>query len=87
MPIGVIVEPGTRETFTPRELVDAYEKFMKHGPRYLDAQSGIGGSAYRFDTRLLLVYEEPESGLVVLTQPRTAGRMDTDPPSGRRNFG
>jgi hypothetical protein len=70
MRIGVIVEPGTRETFTPRELTDAYERFMEHGPRYLDARSGIEGSVYRFDTRVLVVYEEPETGVVVLTQPR-----------------
>ena len=41
MPIGVIVEPSTRETFAPSELADAYKKFMKHGRRYLDDQSGM----------------------------------------------
>jgi hypothetical protein len=79
MPTSVVVEPGTRETFTPRELTDAYEKFMKHGPRYLDAQSGIEGSAYRFDTRVLVVYEEPETGVVVLTQPRRRGILRNSP--------
>ena len=69
MPIGVIVEPSTRETFMPCELADAYEKFLASGPRYLDAQSGIEGSVYRFGTRVLLVYEEPETGLVVLIHP------------------
>ncbi len=69
MPTGVIVGRGTRETFTPRELTDAYKKFMKHGPLYLDAKSGIEGSVYRFGTRVLVVYEEPETGLVVLNHP------------------
>ena len=68
MPIGAIVDPSTRETFTPRELADAYEEFLASGPRYLDAQSGIEGSVYRFGTRVLVVYEEPETGLVVLVQ-------------------
>jgi hypothetical protein len=69
MPTSVIVEPSTRETFTPRELTDAYKRFMKHGPQYLDAESGIEGSAYRFGTRVLIVYEEPETGVVVLIHP------------------
>ena len=69
MSAGVIIEPRTRETFTPRELTDAYKKFMKHGPRYLDAESGIEGSVYRFGMRVLVVYEEPETGLVVLIHP------------------
>ena len=69
MSTGVIIEPRTRETFTPRELTDAYKKFMKHGPRYLDAESGIEGSVYRFGMRVLVVYEEPETGLVILIHP------------------
>ena len=69
MPTGVIVGPSARGTFTPREITDAYKKFTKHGPRYLDAESGIEGSAYRFGTRVLAVYEEPETGLVVLIHP------------------
>jgi hypothetical protein len=69
MPIGAIVEPSTRETFTPRELADAYEEFLASGTRYLDAQSGIEGSVYRFGTRVLVVYEEPETGLVALIHP------------------
>ena len=69
VPTGVIVQPSAREMFTPRELTDAYKKFMKHGPRYLDAESGIEGSVYRFGTRVLIVYEEPKSGVVVLIHP------------------
>jgi hypothetical protein len=53
----------------PRELADAYEKFLASGPRYLDAQTSVEGSVYRFGTRVLVVYEEPETGLVVLTHP------------------
>jgi hypothetical protein len=68
MPIGVIVEPSTRETFMPRELAEAYKKFLASGPRYLDAQSGIEGSVYRLGTRVLVVYEVTETGLVVLVQ-------------------
>jgi hypothetical protein len=75
MPTSVIVEPGTRETFTPGELTDAYKRFMKYGPRYLDAESGIEGSVYGFGTRTVVVYEEPESGVVVLTQPRRRGLL------------
>jgi hypothetical protein len=69
MPISVIVEPSTRETFTPRELADAYEEVMKHGPRYLDAESGIEGSVYRFGMRVLILYEEPETGVMVFCSP------------------
>ena len=69
MPIGAIVQPTTRKAFTPRELTNAYKKFMKHGPRYLDAESGIEGSVYRFGMRVLVVYEEPETWLVVLIHP------------------
>jgi hypothetical protein len=64
-----LVEPSTRETFMPRELAEAYKKFLASEPRYLDAQSGIEGAVYRFGTRVLVVYEEPETGLVVLIHP------------------
>jgi hypothetical protein len=69
MPIGVIVEPSIRETFTLRELVEAYKKFLEHGPQYLDAESGIEGSVYRFGTRVLVIYEEPETEVIVLIHP------------------
>jgi len=69
MATGVIVQPSAREMFTPRELTDAYKEFTKHGPRFLEAEGGIEGSVYRFGTRVLIVYEEPESGLVVLIHP------------------
>ena len=69
--IGVLVEPSAREAFTPRELTDAYKDFEKRGPQYLDAETGIKASAYRFGDRVLLVYEEAETGVVVLMHPST----------------
>jgi hypothetical protein len=66
---SVVVEPSARETFTPRELADAYKEFTEHGPHYLDAETGLSASAYRFGERVLLVYEESETGLVVLIHP------------------
>jgi hypothetical protein len=68
---SVVVEPSARETFTPRELAAAYEEFREHGAQYQDAETGLSASAYRFGERLLLVYEESEAGLVVLTHPRS----------------
>jgi hypothetical protein len=67
--MSVVVEPSARESFTPRELADAYKEFTEHGPQYLEAETGIGASAYRFGKRVLLVYEESETGVVVLIHP------------------
>ena len=64
--MSVVVTPSARETFTPRELTDAYKDFETRGPQYLDDETGIKASAYRFGERVLLVYEESESGLVTL---------------------
>jgi len=64
--MSVVVTPSARETFTPRELADAYKDFETRGPQYLDDETGIKASAYRFGERVLLVYEESESGLVTL---------------------
>ena len=69
--MSVVVEPSARETFTPRELAAAYQEFLERGPQYLDAETGLSASAYRFGERVLLVYEESETGLVVLTHPRS----------------
>ena len=63
---SVIVDPSAREAFTPQELTEAYKDFEARGPRYLDAETGIKATAYRFDERVLLVYEEADSGVVVL---------------------
>jgi hypothetical protein len=67
--VGVLVTPSARETFTPRELTAAYKVFKERGPHYLDAETGLGASAHRFGERVLLVYEESETGLVVLMHP------------------
>ncbi len=67
--MGVVVEPSAREMFTPRELTDAYEQFKERGPQYVDAESGLSASAYWFGTRVLIVYEESETGVVVLIHP------------------
>jgi len=66
---SVVVMPSAREAFTPRELTDAYEQFLERGPQHVDAESGLEASAYRFGERMLLVYEEAETGLVVLIHP------------------
>jgi hypothetical protein len=65
----VVVTPSAREAFTPRELTDAYKDFETLGPQHLDAETGIKAAAYRFDERVLLVYEEAEAGVVVLMHP------------------
>ena len=67
--MSVVVEASARETFTPRELADAYEDFETRGPQYLDAETDVKAAAYRFGTRVLLVYEESETGVVVLIHP------------------
>jgi hypothetical protein len=67
--VGVVVTPSARETFTPGELTAAYKVFKERGPQYLDAETVLNASAYRFGERVLLVYEESETGLVVLIHP------------------
>ena len=74
--ISVVVEPSARETFTPRELDGAYKDFTEHGPQHQDAETGLSASAYSFGERVLLVYEESETGLVVLIHP-SAWNMDS----------
>jgi len=59
---SVVVTPSARERFTPRELTDAYEQFIERGPQYVSVESGLRAAAYRFGERVLLVYEEPETG-------------------------
>jgi hypothetical protein len=70
-PMSVVVDPSAREMFTPHELSAAFKEFIERGPQYLDAETGIRASACRFGERVLLVYEEAEPGLVVLTHPRS----------------
>jgi hypothetical protein len=67
--MSVVVTPSARERFTPRELTGVYKHFKEHRPQYLNAESGQRASAYRFGERVLLVYEESETGLVVLFHP------------------
>jgi hypothetical protein len=67
--MSVVVSSSARETFTPRELADAYKHFEVIGPQYVDAETGLSASAHRFGERVLLVYEESETGLVVLIHP------------------
>jgi hypothetical protein len=67
--MSVVVEPSAREAFTPCELTTACKEFLERGPQYLDAETGIRASAYWFGERVLLVYEESQTGLVVLIYP------------------
>jgi hypothetical protein len=60
------VLPSAREAFMSRELVAAYEDFVGGEPQYLDAERGIKASAYRYDARVLFLYEEAEKGSIVL---------------------
>ena len=65
--MNVVVDRSARQTFTPHELTSAYKQFGERGPQYVDAESGLRASAYRFGERVLLVYEESETGVVVLS--------------------
>jgi len=67
--MSVVVTPSARETFTPRELTAAYKQFTELVPQYLSAESGFRAAAYQFGRRVLIVYEESETGLVVLIHP------------------
>jgi hypothetical protein len=67
--MSLVVDRSARKTFTPRELADAYEHFKEQGVQYQDAETGLRASAYRFGERVLLVYEEAETGVVILMHP------------------
>ena len=73
---GVVVQPRAREAFIPREIAEAYKEFTNHGPQHRDAETGLGVSVYRFGERVLIVYEESETGLVVLTH-RSAWKVNS----------
>jgi hypothetical protein len=64
--MSVIFTPSAREIFTPRELVAAYKEFTEPGGQHQDAEGGVKAAAYCFGERVLLAYEESETGLVVL---------------------
>jgi hypothetical protein len=67
--MSIVVHPSAREAFTRRELVAAYKEFTEHVSQHQDAEISLSASTYRFDERVLLVYEEAEMGLVVFIQP------------------
>jgi hypothetical protein len=67
--MSVVVTPSARERFTPRELADAYKIFKEHGPQYVSDEMGLRASAYRFGERVLLVYVESETNVMVLIHP------------------
>ena len=60
--MSVVVDPSARETFTPRELTDAYQQFKERGPQYVNGETGLRAAAYWFGTRVLLDYETSETG-------------------------
>jgi hypothetical protein len=64
--MNAMTTPSARETFSPRELSAAYEDYTEHGPQYVNVQTGLKATAYRFGARVLIVCEEPESGVVML---------------------
>ena len=47
----------------PARITTAYKQFEERGPQYVDAETGLRAAAYRFGTRVLLVYEESETGV------------------------
>ena len=75
---GVVATPGARETFTPRELAEAYKAFIERGPQYLHAETGIKVSVFRFGERVLHLYEESEMGLVTLVDLTCAGKGSSE---------
>jgi hypothetical protein len=73
--MSVVVKPSARETFTPRELATAYRDFIESGPQYVSAEFDLKASAYWFGTRVLIVYEEAETGVVLLIHPTLQDEM------------
>jgi hypothetical protein len=67
--MSVVITPSARETFTPRELTDAYKIFKERGAQYQDGERGVKAAAYCFGERVLVLYEESETGLVVFIHP------------------
>lgn len=72
-----VVKPSARESFTPREIATAYREFTESGPQYVNAQSGLKASAYWFGTRVLVAYEEPETGVVLLVHTTSQDEMSS----------
>jgi hypothetical protein len=67
--MSVVVLPSAHKRFTPSELVAAYEDFVGGEPQYVDAETGLRASAYRFGTRVLIIYQQSETDIVVLIHP------------------
>src|SRR5215213_8191040 len=57
--MNVVLTPGAREMFTPRELDAAYKDFTEREHYYLNAESGLKAVAYRFGTRMLIAPPTP----------------------------
>jgi len=68
--MSIVVKPSAREAFTPHELVAAYEEFIRRDPQYVSSETGLRATVYHLDTRVLVAYEERETGLVVLLSPK-----------------
>jgi hypothetical protein len=66
--MSVLVNPSASETFTPHELTAAYEDFTERGPQFVNVETGLGTAAYNFGTRVLMVYQEVEAGVVILAR-------------------
>src|SRR5829696_8914797 len=64
--LGVVVQPSARAMFTPHELIAAFKEFIERGPQFLGVEIGIRASAHQFGERVLLVYQESETDVVVL---------------------
>lgn len=78
-----MVQPSARERFTSSELCEAYEDFVRDEPRYVDVETGIKAATYRFGMRVLLVYEESETGLIVLLHRPSRRRILRSLPAAR----
>jgi hypothetical protein len=73
--MSIVVQPSARKAFTPRELATAYRDFTENGPQYVNVRSGLKASSYQFGTRVLIVYEEAETGVVLLVHPTSQDEM------------
>jgi hypothetical protein len=67
--VSFVVTPSASETFTPRELSAAYKQFIERATQYLSAESGFRAAADQFGRRVLLVYQESETDVMVFTYP------------------
>jgi hypothetical protein len=55
--------------FAPHALSASCKEFIERGPQYLSIETGIRASSYQFGTRVLLVYQESETDVVILIHP------------------